>query len=109
MNENMTCENEMKHTVPENATTKEDRVIGSALRKYEREARARGEILNPFIKQHLEAKIFAARLTLALSMAMTFLFKGQWILWIIFIIQYNVYVAKENAKALEEDLKRGKK
>lgn len=88
---------------------KEEQIIGSALRKYEQEARAKGEIINPFIQQHLEGKITAARWALALAMGMTLLFKGFWALWILFILLYNWEVKRFKKEALEADLKRGKK
>lgn len=84
-------------------------VIGSTLHKYEAEARMRGEIISPFIKQHLEAKITAARWALALAMGMTLLFKGFWALWILFILLYNWEVKRLKKEALETDLKRGQK
>lgn len=89
--------------------SKENPIIGSALRKYEIEARAHGEIISPFIREHLKAKITAARWMLALAMAMTLLLKGQWALWIVFIIIYNCEVKKLKEEALEADMKRGKK
>ena len=67
---------------------------------------ANGEIINEFIRRHMEAKITAARWMLALGMAMTFLFKGQWIAWIVFIIWYFAYVNNVKKKALEADKNR---
>ena len=84
----------------------QEQVIGSALRKYEQEARARNDIISPFIKQHMEAKITIARWALGLGMAMTFLFKGQWLAWIVFIIMYFLYVNKIKADAIEADKRR---
>lgn len=84
-------------------------IVGSALRKYEQEARVRGEVINPFIKQNLEGKISVARWVLALAMGMTLLFKGFWVLWILFIILYNWEVKRLKKDALEKDMKRGKK
>lgn len=86
-----------------------EQVIGSALHKYEQGARARGEIINPFIKQRLEAKITVARWALILAMGMTLLFKGFWVLWILFILLYNWEVKRLKKEALETDMKRGKK
>ena len=86
-------------------TDKKEQVIGSVLRQYEKEARAKGEIINPFIKQYLEAKIYAAKLILAIAMVMTILFKGRLFIWIVFIIMYSIYVVKEKEKALQADLK----
>lgn len=83
-----------------------DQIVRSTLRKYEKEAKSNGEITNVFIKQHLEAKIIAARWMLGLGMAMTLLFKGQWFLWIIFIIIYLLYVRKIKAEALNSDTKK---
>ena len=97
-----------KQKVYEKIRLEKEQVIGSAIRKYEQEARARGEITNTFIKQHLEAKIKAARWALALAMAMTLLFKGFWALWIVFILLYNWEVKRFKKEALEADLKRGK-
>ena len=88
---------------------KEQQIIGSALRKHEEELRARGEIVNPFIRQRLEAKIKAARWFLALAMAMTLLFKGFWIIWIICILLYFFSVNRFKKEALEADLKSRKK
>jgi hypothetical protein len=90
-------------------TSKQEQVVGSALRKREEEARARGEIMDPFIEQHLEGKITAARWALALAMGMTLLFKGFWALWILFILLYNWEVKRLKREALEADMKRGKK
>lgn len=67
---------------------------------------ARGEINDVFIRQHMEAKITTARWALGLGMAMTFLFKGQWIIWIVFIIFYLAYVNKVKIEALEADRNR---
>lgn len=67
---------------------------------------ANGEINDVFIKQHMEAKITAARWALGLGMAMTFLFKGQWLIWIVFIIFYIAYVNKVKMEALEADRNR---
>lgn len=90
----------------EEESKKQEQIIGSALRKYEAEARARDEVISPLIKQHLDAQIVVERWKLGLSMAMTFLFKGQWMLWIIFIILYNLKVERLKKEALEADLKR---
>lgn len=81
----------------------EEQVIGSALRKYEQEAKAKGEIIDPFIKQHLKAKNKIARWTLLIGIAMTCLFKGQWAIWIVMIIIYFVYVNVEKDKAKKAD------
>ena len=87
----------------------EQQIIGSALRKHEQEAIARGEIIDPFIKQHLQAKIKTARWALALGIAMTCLFKGQWAIWIVMIIIYFIYVNSEKDKAKKaEEKKRNK-
>ena len=80
--------------------------IGSALNTYVEESHARGEIVNTFIKQYLDGKITIARWTLVLAMAATFLFKGQWIYWIVFIIVYKIYVTSERRKAFQEDVRR---
>lgn len=88
---------------------KQNPVIGSAIRKYEQEARTKGEITNTFIKQNLDGKITVARWTLALAMGMTLLFKGFWALWILFILLYNWEVKRLKKEALEADMKRGKK
>jgi hypothetical protein len=87
----------------------QDLVIGSKIRKSVAEARTRGEIISPFIKQNLEGKITAARWALALAMGVTLLFKGFWALWILFIILYNWEVKRLKKEALEADMKRGKK
>ena len=98
----------MKRLAKEEEEAKnQDVVIGSALRRYEQNARANGEITNVFIKQNLEGKITAARWALALAMGMTLLFKGFWALWILFILLYNWEVKRLKKEALEADLKRG--
>ena len=56
-----------------------------------------------------EAKIIIARRSLAIGIAVTFLFKGQWILWIIFICMYCLYVNKAKKEAIEADRKNKKK
>lgn len=58
---------------------KQIEIKNNAIQKEMEEKWARGEINDVFIKQHMEAKITIARWLLALSMAMTFLFKGQWL------------------------------
>lgn len=78
---------------------------GYALNKWVEEQEAKGEIINPFIKQHLEAKIITARWSLAIGIAVTFLFKGQWILWIVFVCMYCLYVNKAKKEAIEADRK----
>ena len=65
-----------------------------------------GKINNVFIRQHLEAKIVAARWMLGLGMAATLLFKGQWLLWIVLIIMHSLYVNKITADAIEADKRR---
>ena len=98
----------MKRLAKEEEEAKnQDVVIGSALRRYEQNARANGEITNVFIKQNLEGKITVARWALALAMGMTLLFKGFWALWILFILLYNWEVKRLKKEALEADLKRG--
>ena len=62
-------------------------------------------INNYFAKQYLESKILAAKWMLGLGMAITLLFKWQWILWIIFIIAYNIYVKTLRKQMLERDMK----
>lgn len=86
-----------------------DKQIGATLNQSIAEKHARGEIVDVFIKQYLDGKITIARWILALAMATTFLFKGQWIYWIIFIIIYNVYVTSERHKAFQEDVRRNAK
>lgn len=63
-------------------------------------------ITNVFVRQYLEAKITAARWALALGIVMTALFKGQWVMWILFIVLYNLYV-KQAKKDAEEADRRG--
>lgn len=98
-----------KQKEKEEKQEKEQQIIGSAIRKYEEEKRAQGEIVDPFIKQHLKGKITVARWALALAMGMTLLFKGFWALWILFIIIYNLEVKRLKKEALEKDMKRGNK
>ena len=90
----------------ESERASKEQIIGSALRKSEAEAQAKGEIRDVFIKQHLEAKIITARWALALGMAATFLFKGQWLIWIAFIIIYFLYINGIKADAIEADKRR---
>ncbi len=80
---------------------KQNQIIGSCLREQEGKANAHQEITDVFIKQHLRAKIVAARWMLGLGMAMTFLFKGQWMAWIVFIIMYILYANKAKSDALK--------
>lgn len=101
--------NEYLERVANEKQPEPDPIIGSALHKYTEEAIARGEILNPFIEQHLEGKIQVARWTLALGIVITALFKGQWVLWILFIILYNVYVSQARQDALEKDRRKRQK
>ena len=82
---------------------------GYVIDKFVEEKHARGEIVDIFIQQHLDAKIVVARWVLVLAMAATALFKGQWALWIIFIVIYNIYVTKEREKAFKEDVRRHQK
>ena len=82
---------------------------GYVIDKQIAEARARGEITSPFIREHLKAKITAARWALALSMAMTLLFKGQWMLWIVFIITYICSVKRFKKDALKADERWGQR
>lgn len=82
--------------------------IGSSIKQWEQEQRAQGKIVNPLIQQHLDAKISEARWELAIGMALTLLIKGQWAIWIILIIFYNVHVSKLKKEALEYDLKNDK-
>lgn len=82
---------------------------GYTIDKLTKEKHARGEIIDVFIKQYLDGKIVIARWILALAMTGTILFKGQWVLWIIFIIIYKTYITTERQKALEEDIRRHKK
>jgi hypothetical protein len=98
-----------RRAIQEKEEEKERQIREAAIRKFEEERRVRGEILNPFIKQNLKAKITAARWALALAMGMTLLFKGFWALWILFILLYNWEVKRFKKEALEADLKRGKK
>ena len=93
----------------EEEATDQEQIIGSALRKYNQDAQARGEITSPFIEQNLKGKITVARWALALAMGMTFLFKGFWALWILFILLYNWEVKRLRKEALEADMKRGNK
>lgn len=73
----------------------------------QQEARwARGELSGPFSQQYLDGQISAARWVLAIGIIMTALFKGQWALWILFIIIYKVYVKNIKEEALEADKKR---
>ena len=76
------------------------------IQKKQNEAWNRGDIHDVFIKQHLEAKIVAARWALVLGMAATLLFKGQWLIWIACIITYFLYINKIKADAIEADKKR---
>lgn len=85
---------------------RQEQIVGSALCKYEAEAKTKGKIMDHFIERHLEAKIIAARWALALGVAATFLFKGQWLMWIAFTITYFLYVNKLKADAIEADKRR---
>ena len=76
----------------------------TAIKKSVSEKRARGEIISPFVKQHLESRILTARWALALAMAMTLLFKGFWALWIVFIAIYIYEIKRYKREALEADL-----
>ena len=76
----------------------------TAIKKSVSEKRARGEIISPFVKQHLEGRILTARWALALAMAMTLLFKGFWALWIVFIAIYIYEIKRYKREALEADL-----
>lgn len=81
--------------------------IQEAIAQKERQAALdQGKIHNVFIRQYLEAKITAARWCLALSIVATALFKGQWLLWISFIITYFLYVNKIKADAIKADKRR---
>ena len=82
---------------------------GYAINKFVEEKHARGEIVDVFIQKYLDGKITTARWTLALAMAATFLFKRQWIYWIVFIVIYKIYVTVERKKAFEEDKRRHNK
>ena len=66
------------------------------------------EINDNFIKQHLDAQIAVARWGLALGMAVTFLFKGQWLIWIMLIVGYILYTKKARRDAIEADKKKKK-
>lgn len=103
--------NELKEKLEQYETNKstEEQVIGSTLRKYREETRVRGEIFNPLIKQHLDFKLLTAKWALFLAMAMTCLFNGQLVLWIVFYLIYRTYVKTAKAEALENDLKGDKK
>ena len=93
----------------EKAKVPPEKQPGYSLNKFVEEKHARGEIVDVFIQKHLDCKITIARWTLALAMAATFLFKGQWIYWIIFIVIYKIYVTVERKKAFEEDKRRHNK
>ena len=86
----------------------QQKVIGSAVNKYVRAKTANGEIVDAFIKKNLDAKISAARWALALAMGMTLLLKGFWVLWIIFIIIYNIKVKQWKKESVEYDMQRRK-
>ena len=81
----------------------EEQRPGYAIRQFEEELIARGEIVNPFIRQHLEAEISISRWILAIAMLLTLLIEGQWVLWIIFIIAHRGRVKKLREDHLKAD------
>lgn len=82
---------------------------GYIINKQQTEAKENGEIIDVFIRQRLAARITAMRWGLALGMAITFLFKGQWIIWIILIALYNLLVRQMKKEALKVDRERWEK
>ena len=87
----------------------DDKVIGSAIKKWTEEAIANGKLINPFIEQYMEARISCARWALALAMAMTVLVRGGIALWIVFILIYRTEVKRYKKEAWEAQLKELKK
>lgn len=69
------------------------------------ERRARGEIINPCIKNWLEAEITAARTALIIGIILTALIKGQIVLWVIMYIAYRGRVNKAKEEAREADMR----
>lgn len=88
---------------------KKEPVIGSAIRKHQDEAMMHGEIIDYFIKQHLESRISCARWVLALAIAMTALFRGAIALWIVFILIYRTEVNRYKKEAIEAQKRKWKK
>lgn len=82
---------------------------GSSTRQWAEERRAQGRIVNSCTQKYLDAKITEARWRLAICMALTFLIKGQWAIWIILIIFHKVHVKNLRQEMLEYDMNRGKK
>jgi hypothetical protein len=66
---------------------------------------ARGELTNPFIEKWLEGEIVAARTMLFVGMALTALFKGQIVIWVIMYIAYKARVKRAKEEALEANRK----
>ena len=66
---------------------------------------ARGEIVDPIIKNWLEGEITSARIALAVGMILTVLIKGQIIIWAIMYIAYRCRVNKAKKDALEANRK----
>lgn len=102
---NKELEEKLAKLAAEREKIPEEQRQGYQLRKRQEEMIAKGEIIDYFIKKHLEAKITNARYALAIGMISTVLFKGQWMLWILFIIWYNAYVSDAREKALQADRK----
>jgi hypothetical protein len=89
--------------------SKEQSHVGSSTRQWTEERWTQGRIVNACTQKYLDAKITEARWRLAICMALTFFIKGQWAIWIILIILYNIYVKSLRQEMLEHDMNRGKK
>ena len=73
------------------------------------ERMAKGELEDVFLRQHLEAQITAERWKLLIGIALTFLFRYQWVFWILLIIVYFCRVNYLKSEAQKIDQERWKK
>ena len=92
--------------VPENKTVDH---ISNATLKDDAETILQGNIVDPFIKEYLKGQIAAERLKLLIGMALTILFKHQWVLWIILIVMHIYKTDKLRTEAQKIDIERLKK
>ena len=100
----------MERLAKEKEESEKEEQIKQIARQAELEQKwANGEIQDEFIKRHMKGQITAARWALALGMAVTFLLKGQWLIWIVMIFVYVIYVNNVKTKALEADKKKFKR
>lgn len=70
-----------------------------------REKLARGEIIDEPLRKWLEGEITAARVALAIGMALTALIKGQIIIWLILYLAYRCRIKKVKQEAWEKTIK----